>query len=138
MDGGWLQPDSADNTVILTVDERVYSVNALLRAAYWFTDRAFIFVSKPAEHTLRVHIKAKPPTLDIPSPPSASDVAGEFGNSLLDYQLRESIEERTGKIRDLLVTTALGEADLKRDLPPGSPNDSVANRDGADLARAKV
>jgi His-Xaa-Ser system protein HxsD len=133
MNGDWLHPDFGDNVLTLNVDERVYSVTALLRAAYWFTDRAYIFVSKPNEHSLRVQIKAKPPTLETPSRLSLPDVAGEFGNALLDYQLREVIEERTGKIRGLLVTKALGEANLMRDLPPGSANDSVADQNGIDL-----
>jgi His-Xaa-Ser system protein HxsD len=138
MNGGWLQPEIAGNIITLTVDERVYSVSTLLRAAYWFTDRTYIFISKPDEHTLRVHLKAKPATLEVPSPTSLPDIVGEFGNALLDFQLRESVEERTGKIRELLVTKALGEADLLRDPPPGSPNDSVADRDGVDLVRMKV
>jgi His-Xaa-Ser system protein HxsD len=136
MNGDW-QADFADNVLTLNVDERVYSVTALLRAAYWFTDRAYIFVSKPNEHSLRVQIKAKPPTLETPARLSLPDIAGEFGNALLDYQLREVIEERTGKIRELLVTKALGEADLVRDLPPGSANDSVADQNCVDLGRTR-
>jgi His-Xaa-Ser system protein HxsD len=132
MNSDWLKPDFADNILTINVDERVYSVSALLRAAYWFTDRAYVFVSKPNEHSLQVQIKAKPPTLEAPSRVSLPDIAGEFGNALLDYQLREVIEERTGKIRELIITKALGEANLM-DLPPGSPNDSVADQNGVDL-----
>lgn len=134
-DGDWLQTDVAENVVTLTIDERIYSVEALLRTAYWFTDRAYLFVSKPGEHSLRVHIKTKPPTLESPAKHSLTDIAGEFGNALLDHQLREEIEERTGKIRELLVLRALGEADLLRESPPGSPNDPVADRSGDDLVR---
>jgi len=133
MNGDWLEPDFTDNVLTVNVDERVYSVSALLRAAYWFTDRAYIFVSKPNEHSLQVQIKAKPLTLEAPSRVSLPDIVGEFGNALLDYQLREVIEERTGKIRELIITKALGEANLMKDLPPGSANDSVADQNGVDL-----
>jgi His-Xaa-Ser system protein HxsD len=135
MHGEWLQTDIAENVITLTVDERIYSVAALLRTAYWFTDRAYVFVSKDGEHALRVHIKAKPPTLESPAKHSLEDIAGEFGNALLDHQLREEIEERTGKIRELLVLRALGEADLLRESPPGSPNDPVADQRGGELVR---
>jgi His-Xaa-Ser system protein HxsD len=135
MDGEWLQADVAGDVLTLTVDERIYSVPALLRTAYWFTDRAYLFVSKLGEHSLQVHIKTKPPTLESPARHSLADIAGEFGNALLDHQLREEIEERTGKIRELLVLRALGEADLMRDPPPGSPNDPVADQHGDYLVR---
>lgn len=135
MDGEWLKTDVAGNIITLTVDDRIYSVAALLRTAYWFTDRAYVFVSTGGEHALKVHIKTKPPTLESPARHSLADIAGEFGNALLDHQLREEIEERTGKIRELLVLRALGEADLLRESPPGSPNDPVADRCGDDLAR---
>ena len=138
MDGEWMQIDVAEDVLTLTVDGRVYSVAALLRTAYWFTDRAYLFVSKPGEHSLRVHIKTKPPTLESPAKHSLTDIAGEFGNALLDHQLREEIEERTGKIRELLVLKALGEADLLRESPPGSPNDPVADRRGDEFVRIEL
>lgn len=135
MNGDWLQTNVAGNVLTIEVDPRIYSIPAVLRTAYWFTDRAYIFVSESGEHTLQVQFKNKPPTLESPVVHSLADIAGEFGNALLDHQLREEIEARTGKIRELLVLKALGEADVTRELPPGSPNDSVAERDNADLVR---
>jgi His-Xaa-Ser system protein HxsD len=130
----WLETDFSGELLTLTVDEGVYSATALLRAAYWFTDRAYIFVSRSAEQSFRVHIKAKPPSLEAPGHVSLQDIAGEFGNALLDYHLREIIEDRTGNIRDLLVAKALGEG-LRNDPPPGSANDPVADRNGTDLGQ---
>src|SRR5258708_7312697 len=127
MNADWLAVDTADNAVAFTVDQRVYSVEALLRTAYWFTDRAYIIISAPTEHALRVHIKIKPVTLEAPHQEFIGDIAGEFSNALLDNQLRESVEERTGKIRELLVMKAVAEAGvLADDPPPGTPNDPVA------------
>jgi His-Xaa-Ser system protein HxsD len=135
MSADWLDAEITGDTVALTVDERVYSVNALLRTAYWFTDRAYIFVTKPGERTLRVHLKAKAPTLDSPHSTPIRDLAGEFGNSLLDNQLREAVEEQTGKIRELLVMKAIAEAGILEDSPPGSPNDPVADVQHTNLTR---
>lgn len=133
MNSNWLQSDLSGDIITLTVDEQVYSTTALLRAAYWFTDRAYIFISRPTDQSFCVHIKAKPPSLEAPAAVSLQDIAGEFGNALLDYQLREIIEERTGNVRDLIVAKALGEAGLRNDAPPGSANDPVAERSGVDL-----
>jgi len=133
MGAAWLDTDITENAVVFTVDERVYSVEAILRTAYWFTDRVYIFISKPTEQTLRVHLKTKPSTLESPHQPAISEVAGEFGNALLDNQLREGIEQRTGKIRELLVMKALAEAGAFEDPPPGTPNDPVADQQNANL-----
>ena len=134
MEADRLDADISEHTASLTVDERVYSIEALLRTAYWFTDRAYIFISKPSEHTLQVNIRAKAPTLESPIQQLASELAGEFGNALLDNQLRESVEARTGKIRELLVMKALAEAAAPEE-PPGSPNDPVAERQQTKLTQ---
>jgi len=138
MGAEWLDADSTEHALAFTVDERVYSVEALLRTAYWFTDRAYLFISKPTEHTLRVHLKAKPATLESPKSVAIGEIAGEFSNALLDNQLREGIEERTGKIRELLVMKAMAEAGVLEDPPPGSPNDPVADQQHADLTRINL
>jgi His-Xaa-Ser system protein HxsD len=135
MGAEWLDADITENAVAFTVDERVYSVDAILRTAYWFTDRVYIFISKPAEHTLRLHLKTKSPTLESPQRVEIRDLAGEFANALLDNQLREGIEQRTGKIRELLVMKAIAEAGVLEDLPPGTPNDPVADQQHANLIR---
>jgi His-Xaa-Ser system protein HxsD len=134
----WLDADITENAVAFTVDERVYSVEAVLRTAYWFTDRVYIFISKPTEQTLRLHLKTKPTTLESPRQGPIGEVAGEFGNALLDNQLREGIEERTGKIRELLVMKALAEAGVLEDPPPGTPNDPVADHQNANLIQIKA
>jgi His-Xaa-Ser system protein HxsD len=136
MSADWLDIENADNAVAFTVDERVYSVEAVLRTAYWFTDRAYVFISTPSEHALRVHLKSKPATLEAPHQESISDIAGEFSNALLDNQLRESVEARTGKIRELLVMKAVAEAGaLADDPPPGTPNDPVADQQQVNLSQ---
>lgn len=137
MSTDWLDADITENAVAFTVDERVYSVEAILRTAYWFTDRAYIFVTKPADHELRVHLKTKQATLEFPRKESVTELAGEFGNALLDNQLRESVEERTGKIRELLVMKALAEAGALEDPPPGTPNDPVADQQQTNLISIK-
>jgi len=135
MGSDWLDTDIAESAVAFTVDERVYSVEAVLRTAYWFTDRAYLFISKPGEYTLRVHLKIKPVSLEAPRQESVSDLAGEFGNALLDNQLREAVEKRTGKIRELLVMKAVAEAGALEDPAPGSPNDPIADQQQADLTQ---
>jgi His-Xaa-Ser system protein HxsD len=122
-------PAPAENgAVILTVDESIYCKQAVLRTAYWFTDRCYLFISREAPGHFRVQIKAKPATLEQPAPESLENVAGEFTNALLDYQLRQEIESQTGKIRELLVAKAFSESGLLEDQPPGETDDPVESR----------
>src|SRR5579883_3498298 len=114
----------------LKVDRTIYSRDCLLRTAYWYTDRCYIFICGPIEDHFVVHLKAKAATLEQPSPEPLESVAGEFCNSLLDFQLRDDIEARTGTIRELIVTKALSASGLLGDPPPGGIEDPVGTSQG--------
>lgn len=106
------------------LDERVYSRSAILRAAYWFTDRAYVLLTKPTDGSVSVRLSPKAPTLDQPLAPTSETLAGEFCNQLLDHQLREEIFERTSSLRELIVAKALFDAGVS-DEPPGDVDDPV-------------
>lgn len=113
--------------VRIQLDETIYGRDAVLRTCYWFTDRAYLFVSRPHIGTLEVQLKAKAqvPSLANPTPVVVEHLAGDFLNQLLDNQLRQDIEEKTGRIRELLVAKAFAEAGVLEDSPPGDMNDPV-------------
>jgi His-Xaa-Ser system protein HxsD len=119
---------------VLHIDESLYHKSAVLRACYWFTDRCYLFVARPAPGQLDVQVRAKTGT-------DAEDleaVVGEFANALLDYELRRQIDDQTGKIRELLVAKAVAQVGTLDDPPPGSANDPVEDRQAAftDFARS--
>jgi His-Xaa-Ser system protein HxsD len=113
-----------DNVLSVDLDESVYSRDAVLRTAYWFTDRCYLYIARPAPGSFRVQLKSKAlkPDLDAGT---LEEVAGEFLNSLLDHQIRRDIESETGRIRELLVAKAFAEAGTLEDTPPGEPGDPV-------------
>ncbi len=113
--------DPHHNELILHVDETIYHRTTVLRACYWFTDRCYLFVTRPAPGLLDIHIT---PKTDEHAETLAT-VAGEFTNALLDYELRRQIDEETGKIRELLVAKAVAQAGTLDDPPPGSANDPI-------------
>src|SRR5882724_3740279 len=107
-----LEPVSrTEDEVRLLVDETVYSRQAVLRACYWFTDRCYLFISRVAPQHLLVLIRAKP------GGPSLDSVAGDFGNALLDHQVRHEIERETSRVRELIVAKAFAEGNLLDDPP---------------------
>lgn len=121
-----------DGVALLPINELVYSRDAVLRTCYWYTDRCYIFISRPQEGTLLVTLRAKHPlpTLDNPNPVPLETLTGEFQNSLLDQQLRIDIEVQTRGVRELLVAKAFSEAGVMDDPIPGDARDPVDARQG--------
>jgi His-Xaa-Ser system protein HxsD len=113
-----------DNVLSVDLSESVYSRDAVLRTAYWFTDRCYLYIARPSPGLFRVHFKpkaSKPGTVVE----TLEETAGEFLNALLDHQLRHDIQSETGQIRELLVAKAFAEAGVLEDGPPGYPGDPV-------------
>jgi His-Xaa-Ser system protein HxsD len=124
----YMQSPTVDNDlVLLPLDETIYCRDAVLRTCYWFTDRCYIFISRPSEGVLLVSLRAKEskPTLENPSPLTIGALAGEFQNYLLDQQLRIDIELQTRGIRELLIAKAFSESGVMDDSAPGDVRDPV-------------
>ena len=108
-----------ETALALTVDETIYSREAVLRTCYWFTDRCYLFVSRSAPDCLTVSVRAKPGRLALDA------VAGEFANALLDQQVRLDIERETRTVRELIVAKAFAESGVLEDSPVGDDRDPV-------------
>lgn len=103
----------------LEVDSAIYSLPAILRACYWFTDRAYLLVTRAAPGQYRIELVPKDPGQ------SHRDLAGELANSLLDHQVRVELQQETRTIRELIVAKAFAEGDLLEDAVPGGLEDPV-------------
>jgi His-Xaa-Ser system protein HxsD len=114
-----------DGVVTIEINQDIYTRDAVLRTAYWFTDRCYIFIGRSANTGFRVTIKAKAVTLERPVRESPELLVGEFCNALLENQLRQDIEAQTGKIRELIVAKAFAESGILADDPPGDIDDPV-------------
>lgn len=91
----------------IRVDTRVYSLSAIKKAAYRFSDRFFVVIDPDHEPEVRVRFSAKPGI--------AADLhvaIGEFSNELLDQDLRERIRGETEGVRRLLLAHALSRVPL--------------------------
>src|SRR5438128_1344832 len=107
-----------DGEIILAVDGKIYGRGALLRSCYWFTDRCYIFISRNGEDEFLVHLRLKQP-----SACSLEEIAGEFTNSLLDFELRAQLDKETATLRELIVAKAFAEGNLLDDPPVGDDQD---------------
>lgn len=100
--GAW----TLDRTqVALQVDLALYSVDAVIRAAYKFTDRCYLFLSRSGG-SLIAAIVPKRKDADL------EDLLGQFSNELIDQRLRESLDQQFGQVRTLVVAQAFAEGNL--------------------------
>jgi His-Xaa-Ser system protein HxsD len=102
----WVE-EVTDEGLCVRVDTAVYSLEALFRVCYAFTDRCYLFL-RPEEGSpvIKVMFAGKAPGGDLPS------LAGEFSNELINQRVRLQIASETKAIRELIVAQAFAEADL--------------------------
>jgi His-Xaa-Ser system protein HxsD len=91
--------------VALQIDLALYSVDAVMRTAYKFTDRCYLFLSR-AGGSLIAAIVPKRKDADL------EDLLGQFSNELIDQRLRESLDQQFGQVRTLIVAQAFAEGNL--------------------------
>jgi len=92
-----------ENKIILRLNPRIYSLEAIYGASYVFIDRAYIFLDGNLSKEIAVHIKGKRRF----SPKALEGLVGEFQNELLNYALREKINRHSRRIREYIVGRAL-------------------------------
>ena len=98
---------ASDKTLTLEIDTAIYSLEALFRVCYAFTDRCYLFLEPATKDTsIVVRITGKKPDFDLDT------VAGEFSNALIDERVRRSIATETMSIRELIVAQAFAEVNI--------------------------
>jgi len=90
-----------NNNILLEIDNTIYDVKAILKAAYKFTDKCHIHNENLSAGVIGVYFELKN---DIDT--SLEQIVSEFRNELIDQQIRVNIEKEYGKIRDELVRRA--------------------------------
>jgi His-Xaa-Ser system protein HxsD len=87
-----------------SIDPAVYSEAAIFKAAYWATDRSYVFLDKDSDGRWLVEIRSK-----SPSDEQLQQALADFCNSLIDFRLRDIVNAETGAIREALVRRAFME-----------------------------
>ena len=91
------------NTVVISLNPRLYSLDVIYGASYVFIDRAYIFLDGDAKKEIKVYIKGK----NGLSEKGLRELAGEFNNELLSYALRERLNKANRRIRERIIEKAL-------------------------------
>jgi His-Xaa-Ser system protein HxsD len=96
-----------DGALLMSVNLDLYSLEALFRVCYSFTDRCYIFLDHNGDTSIvNIHLAKKSSNCDLTA------LAGEFSNELIDQKVRLDIAAETRTIRELIVAQAFTEADL--------------------------
>ena len=127
MPEGFSSEQNSEVSATIRLDSRIYSKEAILRAALWFTDIAYVHLDESSDErfVVQVRLKSIATTLSNPRPPKIEEIAGEFCNSLLEFQLRRQVEAETAPIRELILAKAFSESGILEEDPPGSFGDPV-------------
>lgn len=102
----WVRP-LTDDSLVIRVDTVLYTLDALFRVCYLFTDRCYLFLSQgEGQAVVEVRFTRKSPESDL------NEIAGEFSNELVNQMVRLDVAAETKGIRELIVAQAFAEADL--------------------------
>lgn len=84
--------------VILYLDSKIYSLQAVKRASYDFTDRCYITISQDDSEKIALSV--------ITKENAPNYIIQELMNSLLDHQIRADLEQEFGGLRTIIVAQA--------------------------------
>lgn len=92
----------------IKVDISLYSLAAIMKSTYWFTDKCFLYIhwADEEKQILTVSFRGK----DDLNINVLHSIAGEFMNSVLDQVIRIKVEEETKVLKSIIVKRAFSEA----------------------------
>jgi len=97
-------PEAVGYETHVVVDTTLYSLDAILRTCYRYSDQLFLFLVPADDGAVAVWFRRREPDAEL------ATLVGSFGNELVDQQLRTNLFEQTKSIREQIVAQAFGEA----------------------------
>ena len=97
-----LKYNIADRQVSFNISEDLFVIDAVYGAAYLFVDRCWLFMSRPSDGVVGVHLKTKEDTDEA----GLEALAGEFANELLNQAIRVQIADSTSTLREYTMARA--------------------------------
>ncbi|MBV7276156.1 His-Xaa-Ser system protein HxsD [Clostridium sp. PL3] len=88
---------------IFYINDQIYSLTVVMKTAYMFIDKLYIYFDYEKANVLRVEFTAK----QKHDKDYMEKMVGEFYNELLNQALRLKIFEKTKNIRELILGRAL-------------------------------
>ncbi len=86
------------DAITIYLDPNIYSLQAIKRASYDFTDRCFITINQDESGQIALSVTTKVTAFN--------DTIQELMNSLLDHQIRVDLAQEFGVLRTIIVAQA--------------------------------
>jgi len=100
------QEDELGKYLSFTVDTDIYPISSLMKACYWYTDLAYIFLKKLDTTRIEIIFRSKKESFE----PLLLSKAQEFMNRVLDENVRSLVNQKTEVFQDIIVKKAFSEA----------------------------
>jgi len=94
--------------MVLSIDTRVYSLDAIKKAAYKFAVVASVILQPKDDHTINIVFNFE----GVQKKSDPNRVIADFCNELLDQDLREIIKRETTPVRNLILAHAFSRSSL--------------------------
>lgn len=93
----------SDQSIALGLDTAIYSIQAIRRAVYDFSDKAEFLIETTSPQKINIKISVK----ESASP----NIVQDFINCVLDHQVRLDLEKEFGTLREIIVAQAFAPRD---------------------------
>jgi len=105
--GVHFENDLLGDAASILVDTSMYTEADIFKAAYWYTDSYYLFLSRETKEDkyIRIEIRSKNKSESC----QLANACREFCNQLIDYRVRRTVIAETSDIRDALLRKAFGE-----------------------------
>ena len=136
---GPVEFDDQHTAATISIDKKIYSKSAVLRACYWFGKDLYCHLKERGDLLeVTVGLRVSSPTLDQPKIRKIDEWLPEIYDALLDSQLRIEIQAETAGIRELIIAKAFAESGVLEDPPPGTFDDPVTRIDAESSDLIKI
>lgn len=88
-----------ENKLLLKIDCDIYEKEAVMQASYKFTDKCYLNIEK-VDNCFEVYFQGKENSADL------EKIAFEFGNEIIDQQIRLQTGREFKEVREQLVKKA--------------------------------
>lgn len=100
-----------DNKLMFFINEKIYSLTAVMKTAYMFIDKVYIYLDYESENIIKVQFTFK----EVYDKSNMGKTVNEFCNELLSQCLRIKIFKDTKNIRELILGRALYNTCIEND-----------------------
>ena len=95
-----IKESSEKEEIILNFDKNVYSIEAILKAIYKFTNECYIQINSSDANSHRISFSLKENSSDL------KKQINEFSNELIDQQVRFNLDKANHKIKEMIIRKA--------------------------------